>query len=190
MTRRFQGKGIAQAWRGGSGRLSGPPAARTPVPFADAAPLLRSQIVKKILPQQNGALRLSARFADRLGCVRYRTDPESGRRFTTVEILFWSKSIPGPHPSAIPPRPPAHSHRLGRGRTARGHQGAGRHPGTRLEAPEGAIGSRSAPETGKTGRIGKCLDMETRRLPDIATNVHIWKFVSNNGNVFLKSTLR
>lgn len=104
MTRRVQREGISQAWRGSSGRLSGLPAARPPEPSADAAPLLRSQIVKKILPHQNGALRLSERFADRLVCVRYRTDPESGRRFTTVEILVEERTRTTP----VPPSRPTH----------------------------------------------------------------------------------
>lgn len=102
MTRRIQREGNSQAWRGSGGRLSGLPAARAPEPPADAAPLLRSQIVKKILPHQNGALRLSARFADRLVCVRYRTDPESGRRFTTVEILVEERAPTTPVPLSRP----------------------------------------------------------------------------------------
>jgi hypothetical protein len=34
----------------------------------------------------------------------------------------------------------------------------------------------------------KCLDMDIRKLPDIAINIHMWILVSNNGNLFLTST--
>jgi len=102
MTRRIQGEGISRVWRGNGGRLPGLPATRPPEPPADAASLLRSQIVKKILPHQNGARRLSERFADRLVCVRYRTDPESGRRFTTVEILVEERTPAAPAPASHP----------------------------------------------------------------------------------------
>ena len=44
----------------------------------------------------------SERFADRLVCVRYRTDPESGRRFTTVEILVEERAATAPAPAARP----------------------------------------------------------------------------------------
>lgn len=73
-----------QTWRSIAGD---PHATRTPAPPADAAPQRRSNIVKKLQPDQKGARRLAERFGDRLVCVRYRTDPESGRRFTTVELI-------------------------------------------------------------------------------------------------------
>jgi hypothetical protein len=102
MTSRIKGEGVSRAWRGNGGRLPGLTAMRPPEPPADTAPLLRSQIVKKIQPHQNGAHRLSERFADRLVCVRYRTDPDSGRRFTTVEILVEERAATAPAPAARP----------------------------------------------------------------------------------------
>ncbi len=98
MSKRIHGEERANAWRSQGGALHGP-AAPPPV---DTAPLLRSQIVKKIQPHQNGARRLSERFADRLVCVRYRTDPDSGRRFTTVEILVEERTPAAPAPALHP----------------------------------------------------------------------------------------
>lgn len=85
MTRRIDREGMLRAWRGHSGTLRDLPP--VPAPPADDAPQRRSNIVKKLHPDQKGARRLAERFGDRLVCVRYRTDPESGRRFTTVEIV-------------------------------------------------------------------------------------------------------
>lgn len=87
MARRIEREGAQQAWRGNSRALHDVhfgPANSIPT---DTAPQRRSNIVKKLQPDQKGARRLAERFGDRLVCVRYRTDPESGRRFTTVEIV-------------------------------------------------------------------------------------------------------
>ncbi len=108
MSKRIHGEERANAWRSQGGALHGPAAP----PPADTAPLLRSQIVKKIQPHQNGARRLSERFADRLVCVRYRTDPDSGRRFTTVDTPAAACAPRHPRPAcghhpATPSCPPA-----------------------------------------------------------------------------------
>ncbi len=38
-------------------------------------------------PGQKGTKRLQDRYGDRLVCVRYRYDEESGKRFKTVELI-------------------------------------------------------------------------------------------------------
>lgn len=76
-----------RAWGGAAGRFADTPFGRHASALSDAAPLQRSNIVKKLNPDQKGARRLAERFGNRLVCVRYRTDPESGRRFTTFEIV-------------------------------------------------------------------------------------------------------
>ena len=98
MTKRIHGEGRTNAWRSQGGTLPGLAAP----PPADITPLLRSRIVKKIQPHQNGARRLSERFGDRLVCVRYRTNPDSGRRFTTVEILVEERAPTAPAPASRP----------------------------------------------------------------------------------------
>ena len=40
-----------------------------------------------LLPGMNGTKRQVAQYGDRLLCVRYRYDPESGRRLKTVELI-------------------------------------------------------------------------------------------------------
>ncbi len=79
-----------KAWRargGAAGDVADKPFGRHLSVLSGFAPLQRSSIIKKLHPDQKGALRLAERFGDRLVCVRYRTDHESGRRFTTVEIV-------------------------------------------------------------------------------------------------------
>ncbi len=79
------------AWRArgrAPGNIADKPFGRHSSVLSDFAPLQRSNIVKKLNPDQKGALRHAERFGDRLVCVRYRTDPDSGRRFTTVEIVI------------------------------------------------------------------------------------------------------
>lgn len=46
-----------------------------------------ARVVKKLLPQEAGARKWAAEFGDRLLCVRYRVDPQSQRRQTTVELV-------------------------------------------------------------------------------------------------------
>ena len=43
-------------------------------------------------PGKKGTLRLWRRFGDKLVCVRYREDPEAGKRYKTVELIVdeWS----------------------------------------------------------------------------------------------------
>lgn len=99
MTKSMNREGGLHAWRRTAGNLHDLPHGRTPTPTSDNAPLLRSNIVKKLKPDQKGARRLSDRFGDRLVCVRYRTDPESGRRFTTVEIIVEERASTTPAPT-------------------------------------------------------------------------------------------
>lgn len=90
-----------QAWRAGgsaAGDSADKPFGRHSSVLSDVAPLQRSSIVKKLNPDQKGALRLAERFGDRLVCVRYRTDPESGRRFTTAEIVIEERGPIAPAP--------------------------------------------------------------------------------------------
>lgn len=43
--------------------------------------------IKRLQPGAPGTKRLLKRFGPSLLCVRYRLDPASGRRFTTVELV-------------------------------------------------------------------------------------------------------
>ncbi len=45
----------------------------------------------KLKPGQRGTKKLQAMYGDRLVCVRYRYDLESGRRFKTIEIIVEEK---------------------------------------------------------------------------------------------------
>ena len=47
----------------------------------------KTNVVKKLAPDQNGAKKLARRFGDALVCVRYRYDADTGIRYTTVELL-------------------------------------------------------------------------------------------------------
>lgn len=99
MTKQSSREGVQHAQRAmaadaGSLQFGRPPGSPT-----DTAPQRRSNIVKKLHPDQKGTRRLTERFGDRLVCVRYRTDPESGRRFTTVEIVVEERSPTPPEPS-------------------------------------------------------------------------------------------
>jgi hypothetical protein len=92
------------AWRtrgGATGNIIDKPFGRHSRVLSDFAPLQRSNIIKKLNPDQKGALRLAARFGDRLVCVRYRTDPASGRRFTTVEIVVEERSSIAPESAFV-----------------------------------------------------------------------------------------
>lgn len=46
-----------------------------------------ARVVKKLGPNQPGALRWAERFGETLLCVRYRVDGAGGRRYTTVELI-------------------------------------------------------------------------------------------------------
>ncbi len=45
----------------------------------------------KLKPGQRGTKKLQAMYGDRLVCVRYRYDPDTGRRFKTIEIIVEEK---------------------------------------------------------------------------------------------------
>lgn len=71
-------EGVRRAWASAPATFADTPFGRHSSALADAAPLQRSSIVKKLNPDQKGAQRLAERFGDHLVCVRYRTDPASG----------------------------------------------------------------------------------------------------------------
>lgn len=50
-------------------------------------------------PGQNGTKALVRKYGDRLVCVRYRYDRETGRRYTTVELIESESD----HPNKAPP---------------------------------------------------------------------------------------
>lgn len=63
---------------------------------ADPA-LLRSTTAKRLKPGSPGTRRLLERYGKALLCVRYRIDPSSGRRFTTVELVIEERrGLPAP----------------------------------------------------------------------------------------------
>ncbi|RMD79129.1 MAG: hypothetical protein D6823_05000, partial [Chloroflexi bacterium] len=45
----------------------------------------------KLKPGQRGTKKLQALYGDRLICVRYRYDAESGRRLKTIELIVEEK---------------------------------------------------------------------------------------------------
>jgi hypothetical protein len=51
------------------------------------AALAASHVVKRLQPEQAGALKLARRFGPALVCVRYRQDERGTHRYTTVEIV-------------------------------------------------------------------------------------------------------
>lgn len=75
----------------------------TPNGDAPAGPHLAdcrtSHVVKRMAPDQAGAMKLAARFGDRLVCVRYRHDAAKRRRYTTVELVVASAPIKGSAPN-------------------------------------------------------------------------------------------
>ncbi|WP_322816587.1 hypothetical protein [Chloroflexus sp.] len=46
----------------------------------------------KLKPGQRGTKKLQALYGDRLICVRYRYDFETGRRFKTIELIVDEKA--------------------------------------------------------------------------------------------------
>ncbi|MGQ9480368.1 hypothetical protein [Chloroflexus sp.] len=46
----------------------------------------------KLKPGQRGTKKLQAMYGDRLVCVRYRYDIETGRRFKTIELIVDEKA--------------------------------------------------------------------------------------------------
>lgn len=53
----------------------------------------RTRVLRKLSPQQVGALKLARRFGDLLVCVRYRHDPDRQVRYTTVELVVDSVTV-------------------------------------------------------------------------------------------------
>lgn len=52
-----------------------------------AAQLAGTRVVKRLKPNQRGALKLARRYGDALVCVRYRHSADGKLRFTTVELV-------------------------------------------------------------------------------------------------------
>lgn len=46
-----------------------------------------TRVLKKIEPNQAGALKWAQRYGASLLCVRYRLDPRNAQRLTTVELI-------------------------------------------------------------------------------------------------------
>lgn len=63
------------------------------VPAVDEA-LLRSTTAKRLKPGLPGTKRLQEYYGNKLLCVRYRIDPDTGRRFTTVELVVEERDGP------------------------------------------------------------------------------------------------
>lgn len=51
-------------------------------------------VLKKLAPGAPGAKRLAAHYGPALVCVRYREDPQGGRRLTTVELIVEERPLP------------------------------------------------------------------------------------------------
>ena len=49
--------------------------------------LTQTRIVKRLAPDQAGALKHARRYGDALVCVRYRHDAKRQTRYTTVELV-------------------------------------------------------------------------------------------------------
>ncbi|MDO9284697.1 MAG: hypothetical protein Q7U26_07350 [Aquabacterium sp.] len=73
--------------------------------MGDANDLTRTRIVKRLAPDQPGTKKLAQRYGDALVCVRYRQDPQRGRRYTTVELVVDEGPIsvrpPAPHAATV-----------------------------------------------------------------------------------------
>jgi hypothetical protein len=52
-----------------------------------ADPYARTRVVKRLSPNQAGALKLARRYGSALVCVRYRHDAAGRHRYTTVELV-------------------------------------------------------------------------------------------------------
>jgi hypothetical protein len=61
-----------------------------------------AHVIKKLGPNQHGALRWAAKFGASLLCVRYRVDAEGGRQYTTVELLVDVGPTPASREEATP----------------------------------------------------------------------------------------
>ncbi|HEY9064941.1 MAG TPA: hypothetical protein VIO33_08150 [Burkholderiaceae bacterium] len=59
-----------------------------------------TRVVKRLLPDQAGALKLARRYGRALVCVRYRHDTTGRHRYTTVELIVDDAPItPRGHPT-------------------------------------------------------------------------------------------
>ncbi|NTV95993.1 MAG: hypothetical protein HGA75_11355 [Thiobacillus sp.] len=66
----------------------------TTTPNTAPVPVHLAGISKKLAPGQPGTKRYQRQFGDALVCVRYRIQPETSRRYTTVEIVVDEKQLP------------------------------------------------------------------------------------------------
>ena len=64
-------------------------------------------------PGQKGTKRLAEKYGDRLVCVRYKTDQEIGRRYTTVELIEEESALQKDTKSNEIQQPTPGSHRIG-----------------------------------------------------------------------------
>jgi len=52
------------------------------------------EIIKTIQPGEMGSKQLHQQYGERLVCVRYRTDRQLQKRYTTVELIVAEKPLP------------------------------------------------------------------------------------------------
>jgi hypothetical protein len=64
------------------------------------------RVLKTFQPGALGARRFTARFGKSLVCVRYRHDPDTGARFTTVELIVEETRVYCRRPKADGDAPP------------------------------------------------------------------------------------
>ena len=62
-----------------------------------AGKLAQTRVVKRLAPDQPGALKHARRYGDALVCVRYRHDAQRRLRYTTVELVVDEAPLKG-HP--------------------------------------------------------------------------------------------
>lgn len=55
---------------------------------------MKTRIVKRLAPDQDGAKKLTRQYGGALVCVRYRQDPQQGLRYTTVELVVEQAQLP------------------------------------------------------------------------------------------------
>jgi hypothetical protein len=53
----------------------------------------KTRVIKKLSPQQSGALKLARQYGETLVCVRYRQSEDSLIRYTTVELVVESAPL-------------------------------------------------------------------------------------------------
>lgn len=67
---------------------------KTSHPGANATAVALMAVTKRLLPGSPGTKRHLQRHGAQLVCVRYRHDPDNGRRYTTVELLVDDAPMP------------------------------------------------------------------------------------------------